>query len=120
MDIFPVLLLIFGLIFLFMLLIYSIYVKLPLEFRYEDRPNLLFLYLRVIRICWKRRCVLNLANSDISELALTQERVEVIGKDCRLVDLHIMPNRCVFTLDSKSKTKPSRYGALNRVCWPRM
>ena len=84
MDIFPVLLLVFVLFFLFMLLIYSIYVKLPLEFRYEDRPNLLFLYLRVIRICWKRRCIL--ANSDISELALTQERVEVIGKDCRLVD----------------------------------
>ena len=82
MDIFPVLLLIFVVIFLVILLVYSIYVKLPLEFRYEDRPNLLFLYLRVLRICWKRRRAQ--ATEDVANLALTQGRIEVIGKDCRL------------------------------------
>ena len=90
MDIFSVLLLLFILIFLFILLMYSIYAKLPLEFAYEDRPNLLFLYLRAIRVSWKRRCLLDIANSDIYELALTQERVEVIGKDCRLVHMIVL------------------------------
>ncbi len=72
---------VFVVIFLLFLLVYSIYVKLPLEFRYEDRPNLLFLYLRVLRVGYKKNQN-SLLNSD---LASSQGRIELIAKDCRCV-----------------------------------
>lgn len=80
MDILPIFLIIFVIIFLFILLLYSIHVKLPLEFKYEDRPNILFLYLRALRVGLKRKQGKIEQNS---ELACSQERIDLIAKDCR-------------------------------------
>ncbi len=84
MEILPIFLVVFVVTFLILMFIYSIYVRLPLEFRYEDRPNLVFLYLRALRISLKRKqgAVQSQQNS---ELAFSQERIEAIAKDCRYV-----------------------------------
>ncbi len=82
MEILPIFLVVFVVTFLILMFIYSIYVRLPLEFRYEDRPNLVFLYLRALRISLKRKQGA-LQTQQNSELAFSQERIETIAKDCR-------------------------------------